>query len=58
MDKEATVARFLAISELYFKITEQTEKVVSDDEIELLIASVDNSNLSMLCTNQTFMVNG
>lgn len=38
MDKEATVTRFLAISEFYFKMTEQTEKVISDDEVELLLA--------------------
>jgi len=52
MEKEATVTGFLLISELYFKMTGQTENVVSDDEIKLLISSVNNSNLSMLFMNQ------
>ncbi len=45
MEKETTATGFLAISELYFKMTEQTGRV------ELLIANIDKSNLSMLRTS-------
>jgi len=55
MERKVTkevASRFLALSELYFKMTEQTERVISNNEIELLVASVDKSNLSMLSTKQ------
>ncbi|GEM_PF-3467376 len=52
MERETNVAGFLAISELYFKMTEQSEKVILENEIELLISRINNSNLSMSSIDQ------
>lgn len=52
MNSETTMSGFLAISRLYFKMTEQAEKVITDDEIELLIANIDKSNLVLLRENR------
>ena len=51
MENEVTVSGFLALSALYFKMTEETEDVITNDEVELLIANIDKSNLSMLFRN-------
>jgi len=48
MENFNSLPGFLAITQLYLKMTESSEKVITEDEIELFIGSVDRSNLEML----------
>jgi len=48
MENFNSLTGFLAITQLYLKMTESSEKVITEDEIELFIGSVDRSNLEML----------
>ena len=46
MDNGLTITGFMAISELYFKMTGQAEAVITDYEVEILISSINNSSLA------------
>ena len=48
MDNSKCLTGFLAITQLYLKMTESDEKLITEDEIELFIGSMDRSNLEML----------
>lgn len=52
MDNKKIITGFLAISELYFKVVEKTEKVITDNEIESIISNVNNSNLTLFYTGE------
>ena len=51
MDNESCITAFLTISELYFKMTTSEEQLVRDEEIDMLLANIDRSNLSIFFNN-------
>lgn len=48
MSNKTPLTGFIAISNLYLKMTTREDTLVNDEEIELFIGSVDQSNLVSL----------
>ncbi|MFT5133514.1 MAG: hypothetical protein ACI9SC_001986 [Gammaproteobacteria bacterium] len=51
MENQTLTTGFLALTRLYLKLTEPSEKMITSDEVELFIGSVDKSKLDLLISN-------
>ncbi|NKB37684.1 MAG: hypothetical protein GKR93_11010 [Gammaproteobacteria bacterium] len=51
IDNNTALTGFMAISSLYLKMTDNKDTLVDDEEIELFIGSIDQSNLVLLIGN-------
>jgi hypothetical protein len=51
MGNDKITTAFLAILKLYLKMTTSEEHVVTDEEVDMLLANVDRSHLSIFFIN-------
>lgn len=52
MNRQETVNRFLAVSYLYFRLTDKSSEYINEQELEELIEYLNAGNEPVLCPDQ------
>lgn len=52
MNRQETINRFLAISYLYFRLTEKSSEHINAEDLEELIEYLNTGNEPVLCPDQ------
>jgi hypothetical protein len=52
MNRQETINRFLAVSFLYFRLTDKSSEYINAEELEELVEIINADNQPMLCPDQ------